>query len=263
MILFFIISLSVYIYLPIRAMENPIFIWGNPVTFEKFLWHISGRQFQVWIFSGEGSLTTFFILLISILTVCIVGLIKYKSWNPLFHFGSFIGLSILTYLLLSGTDPTVASQFKHFFDSLWTEFGTGVVLLAVFGVYRLSRFNGYIYYFTILTFFSCVIYSVNYYIHDIDSYFLLAYITLAIWIGFGALFIYELISKSLQSNGSKIAFSVILLFIGLAGLITNYKYNDASKDYSVEEYTMNVFKNAQPNSIIISSQWDFWLAASW
>jgi hypothetical protein len=26
---------------------------------------------------------------------------------------------------------------------------------------------------------------------------------------------------------------------------------------------MNIFKNAEPNSIIISSQWDFWVSASW
>jgi len=45
--------------------------------------------------------------------------------------------------------------------------------------------------------------------------------------------------------------------------LTNYKENDESNAYTVEEYTMNIFKNAEPNSIIISSQWDFWLAASW
>ena len=47
MVIFFIASISVYLYLPIRAAEHPTFIWGNPVTFEKFIWHISGKQFQV------------------------------------------------------------------------------------------------------------------------------------------------------------------------------------------------------------------------
>ncbi len=263
MAIFFIISLSVYTYLPIRAMENPVFIWGNPVTFEKLLWHISGKQFQVWIFSGEGSLTTFFVLLIILLTVCITGILKYKSLNPLYHFFFFIGLTLITYFMLSGANEIVSKQFRHFFDSLWTEFGTGVILIALPGIYRLSKFNGKIYYFTLLTFFSCVIYSVNYDIHDIDSYFLLAYITISIWIGFGGLYIYELVSRFLKTKGNRTVFGAVLLLVSLIGLKTNYEYNDASKDYAVEEYTMNIFRNAEPNSIIISSQWDFWLASSW
>jgi hypothetical protein len=263
MALFFIISITVYLYLPIRASENPIFIWGNPVTFEKLIWHISGKQFQVWIFSGEGSLTIFLVLLILLLIVSVTGLIKYKSISPLYHFSFFIGLALITYFILSGANEIVSKQFKHFFDSLWTEFGTGMVLLAIPGVYRLSKMNGKIYYFTLLTFFTCVFYSVNYDIHDIDSYFLLAYITLSVWIGFGALSVYELISKYVRSSSFVKVFPAIIVIIGFAGLGTNYSYNDASRDYAVEEYTMNIFNNVPQNSIIISSQWDFWLASSW
>ena len=170
---------------------------------------------------------------------------------------------MITYFVLSGANEIVSKQFLHFFDSLWTEFGTGIILLAIPGVYRLSKMNGKIYYFTILTFFTCIFYSVNYDIHDIDSYFLLAYITLAIWIGFGALYIFELFSKYIRNNSQAAIFSGVLIILSLVGLGTNFSYNDASKDYAVEEYTMNIFRNTPPNSIIISSQWDFWLASSW
>lgn len=259
----FAISFSVYLYLPIRASQDPIFIWGNPVTFERFLWHITGKQFQVWIFSGAGSLTTFVILLLVIVSVCAVGIMKYKTLNPIYHFSFFIGIAIFTYIFLNGANEIVMKQFKHFFSTFWTEYGTSVVLLAIPGVYRLSKFNGKIYYFTLLTFFSCVIYSVNYDIHDIDSYFLLAYVTLSIWIGFGGLFVYELVSGLLKTKGNQFAFAVLMIIISFISLKMNYASNDESKNYFVEEYTMNVFKNAEPNSIIISSQWDFWLSASW
>lgn len=263
MAIFFIIAFSVYLYLPIRASQSPTFIWGNPVTFEKFIWHITGKQFQVWIFSGSGSLTIFFLLLILLITGSIIGLTRYQKINPFYPFGFFLGIALFTFFLLSGSNEIVSKQFKHFFDSLWTEFGTGVILLSIPGIYRLSRYNGQIFYFTLLTFFGCVFYSVNYDIHDIDSYFLLAYITLSIWIGFGALFIYELIARQITTHGSQIAFSIVVLFIAAACLKVNYSENDSSKDYSVEDYTMNIFKNAEPNSIILSSQWDFWLASSW
>ncbi len=49
---FFILGLSVYLYLPIRSSGYPILDWGHPATAERFFWHISGKQFRVWMFSG-------------------------------------------------------------------------------------------------------------------------------------------------------------------------------------------------------------------
>ena len=260
---FFIAAFSLYLYLPIRAAQNPTFIWGNPVTLERLMWHISGKQFSVWIFSAEGSVTTFVILLLILLTVSVIGLIKHKTLNPYYHFAFFIGLAVITFLFLNGSSEIVAKQFKHFYGSLWAQYGAGVILLAIPGIYRLSRYNIKIYYLTLLTFFTCVFYSVNYDIFDIDSYFLLAYITIAIWIAFGAMYFYELIAATVQNKNYRAVFIIALIIVGLLGLKMNYAESDESKDYSVEEYTMNIFMNAAPNSIIISSQWDFWLSASW
>jgi hypothetical protein len=52
----FLVSLPVvvttYLYLPIRALSNPVINWGNPINLENFIRHISGRQYQVWLFSS-------------------------------------------------------------------------------------------------------------------------------------------------------------------------------------------------------------------
>jgi hypothetical protein len=45
-------------------------------------------------------------------------------------------------------------------------------------------------------------------------------------------------------------------------LFQNYKYSDESKNYFTYDYTMNVFNSANKNSIILSTQWDFWLSSS-
>ncbi|RPI04437.1 MAG: DUF2723 domain-containing protein [Ignavibacteriae bacterium] len=49
---FFILGLSVSAYLMIRSAQDPIFDWGHPATLERLFWHVSGKQFRVWMFSG-------------------------------------------------------------------------------------------------------------------------------------------------------------------------------------------------------------------
>lgn len=259
----FVIGFSVYLYLPIRANMNPTLIWGNPYNFERFYWHISGKQFSVWIFSAKGSIPAFLLLMGTTVGLAVYGLVKQKTLNQSLHFIFFIVVCILGYLLISGSSEIVNTQFKKFSASLWGEFGTALVLLSILGIYFLSRFNTRIYYFTFLTFFGCLFYSINYDINDIYSYFLLAYITLAVWIGFGAVFIYTQLAVMLKTNVQRLAFGVIVVLTSLVALNANYAGNDESKNHFVEEFTMNIFQNAEPNSIIISSQWDFWVSASW
>ncbi len=49
---YFLLGLSVYLYLVIRSSGFPILDWGHPATIERFFWHVSGKQFHVWMFSG-------------------------------------------------------------------------------------------------------------------------------------------------------------------------------------------------------------------
>ncbi len=49
---FFALGLSIYLYLPIRASHQPILNWGNPYSLERFLWHVTGKQYRVWMFSS-------------------------------------------------------------------------------------------------------------------------------------------------------------------------------------------------------------------
>jgi hypothetical protein len=45
------LAASVYLYLPIRSALDPTFNWGQPLTWENFVRHVSGWQYQVWMFS--------------------------------------------------------------------------------------------------------------------------------------------------------------------------------------------------------------------
>ncbi len=50
-LLLFVLGLSIYLYLPLRSSRNPLLDWGNPETCSTFKRHITGWQYQVWMFS--------------------------------------------------------------------------------------------------------------------------------------------------------------------------------------------------------------------
>ncbi len=45
------LAASVYLYLPLRSALDPVFNWGQPHTWENFVRHVTGWQYQVWMFS--------------------------------------------------------------------------------------------------------------------------------------------------------------------------------------------------------------------
>ena len=68
-----------------------------------------------------------------------------------------------------------------------------------------------------------------------------------------------LVSK-VKDNASTISFAFLLL--PLMPLVMNFEKTDESKNYFVDDYTNNVFKSADKNAIIMSTQWDFWISSS-
>jgi hypothetical protein len=50
-----VVVISTYVFLPIRAAQEPLVNWGNPSTWERLWRHVSGQQYRVWLFSSFGS----------------------------------------------------------------------------------------------------------------------------------------------------------------------------------------------------------------
>ncbi|MBA4311047.1 MAG: hypothetical protein C0417_00270 [Chlorobiaceae bacterium] len=204
----FIIGFSVYLYLPIRAAQHPLLNWGNPLDFEKWFWHFSGKVYRVWIFSSTES---------------------------------------------------AAKQFNYFITNLPKEFAYFPLVFAIIGMWSLLKQNKKIFVFTIILFLTTLFYSINYDIHDIDSYFLLAYITIALWVGFGIAWIISLAINKINYDYLKVVgfvFGVLIVFINFAEV-------DESKNVIVENYARDMFKSVDENSIIISYQWDYFISAAY
>ncbi len=200
----FILGLSVYAYIIVRA-DNNVISWGNPHNFENFWRHFTGKQFSVWMFS------------------------------------SF---------------ENAGKQFSYFTKSFPMEYIVFPLLLSIPGLLLLFKEAKRVFYFTLLLFVFCILYAINYDIYDIDSYFLLAFIVAGIWISMGMLWI----AAKLKDNLSQIGYAFLL--IPVLPLILNFEKTDESKNFFVDDYTYNVFKSADQNAIIMSTQWDFWISSS-
>ena len=55
LLLLFLLGLSPYLFLLLRARAGPLLAWGNPVNPERLWWHVTGKQYQVWMFSQSMS----------------------------------------------------------------------------------------------------------------------------------------------------------------------------------------------------------------
>ncbi|MBM4157888.1 MAG: DUF2723 domain-containing protein [Ignavibacteria bacterium] len=146
-------------------------------------------------------------------------------------------------------------QFNYFISAYPKEFLYFPLILSVLGLFELFSRNKKIAFFTIILFIFNILYAINYDIYDIDTYFLLTYIVNCFWIGFGIIFIFG----RLKIN-SKISY--IMLLIPLILLFFNFDKNNERENFYVRDYTNNVFNSARPYSLIISTQWDFFVSAS-
>ncbi len=204
----FLLGFSLYLYLPLRAAEHPVMNWGDPASLQRFLWHFSGKQYRVWIFSSTES---------------------------------------------------AAKQMKYFIDTLPGVFAIFPLLFALAGLVALFRRSRRLFVFTLLLFAGCILYSINYDIHDIDSYFLLAYVTVGIWAAVGAKWLLDS-----QRNAGRVklaAAGCIAAAFVVAGV--NYNAADESGDRLVEEYTRDVFRSVDSNALVISYQWDYFVSSAY
>ena len=210
MILVFLpVLIILYSYMPIRAAQNPLINWGNPVDFERFWRHFTGKQYQVWLFSSFDS---------------------------------------------------AKAQFTYFVNNLPNEFtviGLGFAFIGLFVTYKFAR---KIFYFSLITFSATVLYSINYDIVDIDSYFLLAYIAAAFWAAAGTAFLI----RWLAGKGIEFKFSVsFIILLAAIHIYTNFSKVDQSDVMTFEDYSKSVLNSTEKNSIIFSYLWDYFVSESY
>ena len=210
---FFLVGLSVYCYLPIRSGAGPLLDWGHPVTLERILWHLTGKQYQVWMFSGS---------------------------------------------------DVVKKQLNYFLRNFPTEFCWIVIPLIIVGVVETIVESRRFLTFAGLLFAGCVSYAVNYDIHDVDSYFLLAYIASGCILGVGVKrFVRWSSSFSLRLRYALPAGILVTMVLPLGQVSLNRLDVDQSKNEQVASFVHNAYSQLEPNAIIFASTWDYLVSPSY
>jgi hypothetical protein len=57
--------------------------------------------------------------------------------------------------------------------------------------------------------------------------------------------------------------SFLIVAASLSPLMVHYAQNDESSNHLVEDYTHNMFASLQPDALVLSFQWDYWVSAAY
>lgn len=159
------------------------------------------------------------------------------------------------------SSPEVAGrQFTYFVSALPGEFAIIGLVLGAAGLAALWRGHRKVAITTVVLFLVCVAYSVNYDIHDIDSYFLLAYACIGMWSACGLFSVGSWLGVT-GARGRR-WLPLLLVVVGVIPAFVHFRQVDESRNYLVEDYTRNMFASLRPGAVILSYQWDYWVSAS-
>lgn len=205
LVLAVLIPVSLYLYLPLRSAQSPLTNWGEVHrSWDAFLYHVSGSQFQVWI-----------------------------------------------------TDDAVKENWPRFWKQVpsmlvWVGFIPMIVgLIASFG--RRVQWLGFA---LLLMWIGNTFIAMRYGIHDIDSYFLPSYAIMFIWMARGLTWMLDRVKAAPALQYAPLALPIIAFAV-------NVSHQDRSKEREVELYTQYVFDNLEPNAVVLSQQWDYFVSAAW
>ena len=188
------------------------------------------------------------------------------DWGHPSEFGSFMRhFSGGQYKIWMFTKDAPAKNWPYFWGKFPAEFTIVGLILVLCGIYSLSRSSGrgkaHLLPFTVLLFFGCLLYSINFDILEINPYFLTAYIASAITATFGLIWLLKIAKEKMSLDITKSIVLSALIFSSLQ-IGMHYKEIDESGNYFVEDYTKNMLRNLPKDAIIFTSAWDFWASGA-
>ncbi len=151
-------------------------------------------------------------------------------------------------------------QLQYFFSNFPTEFQWAIVIVLLYSVIELFHVSKRLLAFLVILFATCLVYTINYDINEIDPYFLLAYVACGAILGVGLI---RLLNWSWRQRVYlKVTIAVLILLLPVAQVLSNREDVDESRNYQAEDFVKNVFADLEPNAVVFSSLWDYFVSPS-
>ncbi len=139
----FLIGLSLNLYLPLQSATMPEFNWGwVSRSFDKFLYHVQGKQYQIWMFSDSEAILKNFKTFISLLPYQLgwIGFIPfliglYRSYKNAVNIFVFLLLLILICLGYS------LNYSIHDIEAYFSLAIIAILLFTAIGIYAVAKIN--------------------------------------------------------------------------------------------------------------------------
>jgi len=193
---FFALGLTLYLYILVRTRAGAEIAWGNAADLQRLFWHITGKQYRVWMFSSNFSE------------------ISHNLVEGLGIFGRNL-LYVFVIPVLTGFYYLYKGLRKIFFLFL------AIILLNI-------------------------LYTINYSIPDIESYYIPGLVALICAAGYGL----KVFRKYLKW--------FVLLPIALAIPLINYLTCTLRDNTFGRDYGFAYIEQLPPNALMLSTYWDIY-----
>ncbi len=217
----FLLPLMLYLYLPIRSLQNPPIDWGNPENLPNFLAHMGRIQYRKLEFGQVIGFKTQTLFIRNFFRQLAEQFTIYVGW---------IGIVGLFWGLYRNKKLFVTTFLVFLFTSL------GLIFLLHFPYEPRDIFRMSVYYLPSYLIFSLWIgYGIEYLI------FKGAQLNRGVKIGFGT------------RNSYKCLSTILILALPLLPLSKNYFKNDRSRHYFAYDFGMNILKTLEEGAVLFVS----------
>jgi hypothetical protein len=278
----FLLGLAPYAYLPVRAAADPWFNWGDPQTPWALWRHVTGAQFQGWMFTNRetfGPHTSYALghladqLLYAGLGLALLGLVALAPRRSGVRVGPrdlagaprrrflwtvagvlAVGLGYL--YLASAGDATPAEAPLYPLVGGFLLVLAGFVAAAVAATGRSGPLRPRVAVFALLALLVCLLYAGGYdIIVELDPYYLTAFFAIGLLLPFGLAWLVEHI-------GATVALAAGAALVVACG-VANFPTADQRHHTLVEDMTVNMLASLPPDAVVFSKQWSFWVSGSY
>jgi hypothetical protein len=215
----FFIGISLYLYLPIRASQNPALNWGNPQSWESFKGHVLRRQYNDLHFNENSFLNTKKLPLVD------------GFFQEIINQFTILG----TVIVLIGLVANYFKNKKTFLLLFGIFLGNGLLIILL-RTAEYSVMNDYMF----------------------QVYYLPSFLIVAVWLAMGLKFILEIFFKTASKfvGLMKIIMvalvGAILVILPVSFVLNNYSQNDRSDFWALHDWAKNTLLSLEKDALLLA-----------